>query len=630
VIAQQLIFGYRDGHRRLGGSAEIDSVAETALLGATDARVGPNTNRLISALPLPSVGLYALSGIWPAPERGRAGAVWAHALLVPLDQIGDLDRLETVASALRRPSLDALVDFTRPLELSEDWAPMRHAEPALLAQLLAAATEPEGIAIATASDLAKGEAALFAVWDSAWPDLRTTLSFRTRERVKTSPQLGYLCVARRVTGMWRPRDLVAGSRAARFAESRWVRELAEAGSRPEDRRHDFLAFLRAFGPEEPPRLAHLVSLGLLHDLIGRDEPGPVARMFAVEHPKRNDAAALKRALFGRLHADWWNATELNVVLAVFGVGGKSFDLKSLELTQRVRSLVAAGHVIELIDARPANSKRLRSILFAALVEEATPSLLLDILGADRSLGEDLARALPELLERRDFWSNATDEQASALAAVGELSDRAIAAAVLGGRVSALKPVVPLSSVALRLARAGELGALRRLFDDRTLAEALAGENGEELRIELAAAGVDTGAVAELLRALEARRDRIDDAWLRAAVSALTSTGASGQRAALEVVFGPLHHAITDDRLPYELWEKLGRIAPRADDPAMRLRRLLVARARDEVWPSEALVRALRDSGPYMNELKAEVRGDDDDAFVAAAKAALKIWKRYVG
>lgn len=630
MIAQQLIFGYRDGHRRLGGSAEIDSVAETALLGATDARIGPNTDRLISALPLPSVGLYALSGTWPAPERGRAGAVWAHALLVPLDQIGDLGRLETVASALRRPTLDALVDFARPLELSEDWVPMRHAQPALIAQLLTAATEPDGIAVATASDLAKGEAALFAVWDSAWPDLRTTLSFRTRERVKAVPQLGYLCVARQVTGMWRPRDRVAGSRAATFAESRWVRELAEGGSMPEDRRHDFRAFLRTFGPEEPPQLAHLVSLGLLHDLVRRDEPGPVARMFAVEHPKRNDASALKRALFGRLHADWWSTTELSVVLAVLGVGGKSFDLKSLELTQRVRSLVAAGHAVELIDASPANSKRLRSILLAALVEEATSSLLLDVLGADRSLGEDMARSRPELLEQQDVWSNATDEQASRLAAVAELSDRAIAAAVLSGRVSSLTPVVSLSMVALRLVRAGELGALRRLFDNRGPAEVLAGEKGDELRIELAAAGVDTEPVNELLRALEARRDRIDEAWLRAAVSALASTKTSGQRAALEVVFGPLHQAITDDRLPHELWEKLGRIAPRADDPAMRLRRLLVARARDESWPSAVLERALRDAGPGMNELKAEIHGDDDDPFVAATKAALKVWKRYVG
>jgi hypothetical protein len=61
----------------------------------------------------------------------------------------------------------------------------------------------------------------------------------------------------------------------------------------------------------------------------------------------------------------------------------------------------------------------------------------------------------------------------------------IAAAVLGGRFAVLNPGVSLSSAALRLARAGELGALRRLFDHRTPAEALTGENGEELRIELA-------------------------------------------------------------------------------------------------------------------------------------------------
>lgn len=69
------------------------------------------------------------------------------------------------------------------------------------------------------------------------------------------------------------------------------------------------------------------------------------------------------------------------------------------------------------------------------------------LGADRSLGEDLARALPGLLERPEVWSNTTDEQASALAAVGEPSDRVIAAAVLGGRFAVLNPVVSLSSAA---------------------------------------------------------------------------------------------------------------------------------------------------------------------------------------
>lgn len=632
MIAEQLVFGYRDGHRRLGGSAELDKVAAGALLGATDASVGARTDRLITALPLPSVGFYALCGTWPAPEGGRPGAVWAHALLVPLDRLGDLTELETLASALRRPSPDALADFARPRELEADaLRPPHFSDPVVLAQLLAAGTEPDGISAVVASDLGAGEAALFALWDSAWPNLRATLSFRTRERVKAAPQLGYLCVARRVTGMWRPQATATRSHAAAVAESRWIRELAAATGERSGRKRDLRAFLRAFGPEGPPRLARLVSLGELHELVRRGRAPAVARVLAAEHPKAADAPALKLALFGRRHAEWWDAAELDLILAVFGVGGRSFDLESLELSPRVRRLVGAGHALELIEVRPhRGSKRFTSILLAALVKEATPLLLCDVLGADLALGGEVARARPELLERTEPWSVATEEQAVALAAAVELSDRAIAAAVLAGRFSAVKPVIPLPTAALRLARAGELRALRRLFADRVPAEAFAGEDAEELRIQLAAAGIETGSGADLLDALEARRDRIDEEWLRAAVHALACAGKKRQRAALEVVFGPLHRAITEDRLSHELSAELGKIAPPTHDPALGLHRLLVARARDEAWPAEALKRALRGSGPYPKELKAEVDGDDGDPFVAAAKAALKGWKRFVG
>jgi hypothetical protein len=60
-----------------------------------------------------------------------------------------------------------------------------------------------------------------------------------------------------------------------------------------------------------------------------------------------------------------------------------------------------------------------------------------------------------------------------------------------------------------------------------------------------------------------------------------------------------------------------------------LRRLLVARGADEGWPSEVLEQALRGSGPQAKKLKSEL-GDDEDPFVAAAKAALKAWKRFLG
>lgn len=629
MIAQQVIFGYRDGHRRLGGSVELDKLAAGALLGATDANVGSRTTRLITALPLPSVGLYALCGTWPAPEGGRPGAVWAHSLLIPLGGLGEVNELEAVASALRRPSPNTLADFAQPFELEAgSRSPLRSSDPDVLAELLAAATDPDAVPVVEVSDLSRGEAALFALWDSAWPALRATLSFRTRERVKAAPQLGYLCVARRVTGMWRPHAADARSNAVNLSQSRWVHELATRPLRSEKR--DLRAFLWAFGPEGASQLAQLVSLGQLRELVQSGQTHRVAHLLASEHPKSTDAPVLKRALFGREHGAWWDAPELDLIEAIFGVGGRGFDLKSLELRPRVRKLVAAGRAIELIDARPRRgSKQLTSILVDALVKEATPSLLCDVLTADAALAEDVVRARPELLENEETWSIATDEQAAALAAAAELSDRAVASAVLAGRFSAVKPIVPLSTVALRLARARQLKALRKLFDDQESAEVLAGDHADELRIQLAAAGVGTGSFTELLYALEARRDQVDEVWLRAAVYALGTAGKKRQRTALEVVFGPLHHAITDDRFPHELWGELGKVTPPADDPALRLRRLLVVRARDEEWPSEALERALRGSGPYVKELKAEL-GDDDDPFVAVAKAALKAWKRFVG
>jgi hypothetical protein len=90
-----------------------------------------------------------------------------------------------------------------------------------------------------------------------------------------------------------------------------------------------------------------------------------------------------------------------------------------------------------------------------------------------------------------------------------------------------------------------------------------------------------------------------------------------------VVFGPLHRAITEARLPRGLWSELGKIAPPAEDPAVGLSRLLIIRARDERWRAPALRRALRGSGPHVKQLKAEIGNEKNDPFVVAAKTALK-------
>lgn len=632
VIAEQLVFGYRDGHRRLAGSTELDKAAAAALLGATDANVGSRTRRLITALPLPSVDLYALCGTWPAPAGGRPGAVWAHALLVPLGHLGRLNELETLAAELRLPTVETLAEFSQPVELTGEASPSdAPADPMVLAQLLAAAVAPDGVPVVATNDLASGEASLFALWNGAWGELRAKLSFRTRERVKAAPQPGYLCVARRVTGMWRPTAAASNEYAATLAKAAWLHELLVAHEAPGRNSRDLHGFLQAFGSESPPELAELIALGELFDLVLAGVPRPVARALARDHPTADQSRTLKRALFGPTYTRWWDPPEIDVVLAVLGVRGKGFGLRDLDFFDRVRGLVAGGQAERLIRAVSGRvPKQVRALVLDAVIEEATPTLLCEALNADRVLGQEVARARPELLERPQTWSTATRDQATVLAAAVELSDRAIAAAVTAGQYAAIQPHVSLTSAALRLARAREFRALRMLIEHAPNGQAFDGDEGNELRLQLAAAGIRTAPVAELLDALEARRAQVDETWLRAAVSALVGASRKQERRALEIVFGPLHHAITDDRLPTELWDDLGKITPPADDPALRLRRLLVARARDDGWSSASLERALRDGGPYVRELKKEIDGDDDDPFVAVAKAALKTWKRLVG
>jgi hypothetical protein len=120
-------------------------------------------------------------------------------------------------------------------------------------------------------------------------------------------------------------------------------------------------------------------------------------------------------------------------------------------------------------------------------------------------------------------------------------------------------------------------------------------------------------------ALESQRADPSEVWLRAAVALLATTPDSGQ--ALEITFGPLHHAITDDRLPRDLWKSLDGMLPSAADPALRLRRFLIETAHRERWPKRRIQRALRGSGPHAKQLLSEL--DDDDPLTAAVRAAAK-------
>ena len=183
------------------------------------------------------------------------------------------------------------------------------------------------------------------------------------------------------------------------------------------------------------------------------------------------------------------------------------------------------------------------------------------------------------------------------------------AATIAGHAHAAIEVSGLSTALLSAARARNFAAATALLEASTWTNAakVAAENAE-IALLLGAISGDRS-VPELGAALEARRDDIDGTWLKAAAVAISQPDPPAG-SMLEIVFGPLHHAITDDRLPSECWEFLNRVLPEAPDPALRLRRFLVRVAKEKGWRQNKYRRALRGAGPYATELYREF--DDED------------------
>lgn len=82
---EQLLFGYREGHRLIAGSVELDAEVIWGLIRNTD-RPSTKSENLLSGItfgyPL-NERFYALFRTWSALEISRPGAVWTHVLLIP-------------------------------------------------------------------------------------------------------------------------------------------------------------------------------------------------------------------------------------------------------------------------------------------------------------------------------------------------------------------------------------------------------------------------------------------------------------------------------------------------------------------------------------------------------------------
>jgi hypothetical protein len=620
VEVHQLVFGYEHGHRRLAGSIASLGDPESLLLGATDAPVEGTRGRLLTALPLPGRDHFAVAGTWAAPELGRPGAVWSHVLLVPVHELEKVEAPSVIVAHLRRPTPDTLELYAQPLLLDLNNQGVGRPAPSaeLVAHALASGERDENIVLTR--DLAAGEAALLFLWDLAWPALRANLAFRTRDSIRAGRHGGFLTVTRRIKGM-APAAAAKSEPPSRAAA--WL--LSHTW---ECRRS-----LSRFGSEQPPQLQSIVVLAEILELVSKEEASRTARAIERRFPKPHTARTLKHSLFGlELGPDpAWACPEPELVKALLATRRPAWDFEELQLGLRLSRLASEGQAVELVVAHRRNGPGLvRALLLGALIEAARPRDVAGIDRADRPLAAELLGARVDLLASRGTWRRMSGTQAvEVLEVLGNPPD-AVGAALKAGHSQALLGRLP-PDVLLGAAVLAEDHSVLRSVVSSLPDGALGTMAVTEPRVALAAmaAGWSPRTVGEACEFFEASRSEPDTLWLRAAVELLAVQPERDELGVLlQTVFGPLHHAVTADRLPPDAWAKLDQVLPKARDPALRLRRLLADVAQREDWGPSELEKAIRDAGPDATELRHEVK--QDDALYAVLKAVSKAAKRLAG
>jgi hypothetical protein len=325
--ADQFLFGYDNGHRLLNGSCALSAELLVRLLGATDAAMSPDCPPLVTGIALPETTQFGFCVTWSAPELPRAGAVWAHAIVVDAEQLRDGDAVEALFRLPRRPLACSLAGYAEPLELDVRRAPLASYLPTgvpsaeLLRTLASAAYHGRADPVVVHDDLGEAALALLFLWAAQWPELRSNFSFRTREVASFERPGGGITVAARLRGHGSapmPRD--------DDAPAPWLEAIVEDARSPTPT--PLGEFLWEFGPHEPPEPRRLRRLASLWTRVAAGDIRR-ARKQLERHWPAGCGTELKRALFGPSDSSWWGVGEPEQIGALADGDGAAWDTDGL-------------------------------------------------------------------------------------------------------------------------------------------------------------------------------------------------------------------------------------------------------------------------------------------------------------
>lgn len=188
LILHQLVHGYAHGHALLGGSTQLEreDMDLVARLSDLSGALGPGLeiSSYLTLYPLPSQKYFAIARTWPDESAPRAGCVFTHTILVPLEAWAIDSAPIRFAAALRAPSRETLSHHNNPIRfIPEGQGRCSAREP--LGDSLIQRYFGEGLTPLVWFGALNPESAAWCVIQAMWPSLRArfaccTLSLQPR------------------------------------------------------------------------------------------------------------------------------------------------------------------------------------------------------------------------------------------------------------------------------------------------------------------------------------------------------------------------------------------------------------------------------------------------------------------
>jgi hypothetical protein len=345
----QLLFGYRDGHELIAGSRELSPAQLRDVLRHTDASIGGAEPPELVGTWIDSLDRYVLARIWPAPERPRPGAVWAHALLIADRELRSAP-LTGLPGLLLRPAGDGFdryrtpLPWPRPVELAPLTRPLGQA----LVWVALDGGAPAGAVLW--DEPTAGEDALIAMLDVMPPTARRRLSFRTGARLRPG---SYSVVVTSQLGGRAQNDgcaVIDARQAPPAPPPDWTNLLE-----PNDIGARQRAFLRRFGQGEDCNPRDVSALIGLAELIEAGVPASLVIEALIRNfPEPHQVHNLRAALLGTssVTSGLWAVGE-EARLDLLLEHQHHFDVLGLGLRERLAALTETDPpaVIRLVDRR---------------------------------------------------------------------------------------------------------------------------------------------------------------------------------------------------------------------------------------------------------------------------------------